>query len=179
MHAVLLAAWLTPTGSAANKISDYLDVQLRWHTATAELIAARRGHFAAPTTLPRFRGRFTLIVARGNVPLGEVYFDFPLLANAESPDFSSEAQVLAKQLRDGLQTATTSVRVPLPAGTDTLSVYDNLTRKVTTATLASLLAPPTPRSPDAGAAPGTTSVPATPPAPPAPPPKDRPAPHQP
>jgi len=173
--ATLLAfLFLAPTATVAGQpgqIVDYVDVRLRWHAATAELTAARRGRFAVPTALPRYRGRFTLTVLHGKTPLGEVYFDFPLLANAESTDFAVEAQALAKQLRDNVQTSTTTVRVPAPTGADTVTVYDNLTRKAATAPLAVLLAPP-----DGGATPGTTSVPPTPPAPPAPPPKDHPAP---
>src|SRR5689334_6811761 len=101
----------------------YADVDLKWEKGAVTVLKIKPGRFARPTTLRRYRGRFTAMVARGKTALVELQFDFPLLAQAESDDASPESRKIAERMREGL-TTTTTVRVPLPDGADTLIIYD-------------------------------------------------------
>lgn len=108
----------------------FADVDLKWEKGAVTVQKIRPGRFGKPTTLRRYRGRFTAVVARGKTSLVELQFDFPLLAQAESDDASPEARKIAERMRDGL-TSTTTVRVPLPDGADLLVIYDGMTMKET------------------------------------------------
>jgi hypothetical protein len=122
----------------------YADVDLKWEKGAVTVQKIRPGRFAKPTTLRRYRGRFTAMVARGKTPLVELQFDFPLLAPAESDDAGPEERKIAQRMRDGL-TTTTTVRVPLPDTADTLIIYDGVTMKETKVPLGAKAAPPPPR----------------------------------
>lgn len=99
------------------------------------VLAVKPGHFAKPTPLPRWRGRFIVSALKGKKTLVELEFDFPLLADAESPaDTTEEAHKLSERLKRGV-TSSTIVRVPLPDGADTIGVWDSATRKTVTAPL--------------------------------------------
>jgi len=127
----LLAADVVGAPAAPRAVLDYLDVDVRWTGApeTIEIKSAVRGKFESKRMLPQYRGRFTLIVARGKDSLAEMHFDFPLMAAAETNDFTPEAQRVGKALRKGVVSAATTVRVGLVEGADALIVYDNQTRR--------------------------------------------------
>ena len=108
----------------------YADVDLKWEKGAVTVQQIRPGRFTRPTSLRRYRGRFTAMVARGKTSLVELQFDFPLLAQAESDDASPEARKIAERMRDGL-TSTTTVRIPLPDAADLLVIYDGVTMKET------------------------------------------------
>jgi len=132
-------------------VTAYADVALRFADGTVQVVKVTAGRFAKPTALPRFRGRFTAIVAHGKKSVVELDFDFPLLADAESPDVTEEARKLGQQIRRGV-TSSITVRVPWPEGADTLAIYDSLTHKSVNAPLTSPPASP-PRPAPAPAAP--------------------------
>jgi hypothetical protein len=127
----LLTADVVGAPAPPRPVLDYLDVDVRWTGApeTIEIKSAVRGKFDSKRMLPRFRGRFTLIVAHGKDSLAEQHFDFPLMADAETDDFTPEAQRAGKALRKGVMSAATMVRVGLVEGADALIVYDNQTRR--------------------------------------------------
>ena len=127
----------TPIGATApTMVTSYADVDLRYAGGDISVQQVRPGHYAKPTALRRFRGRFTAIVAKGKASLAEVTFDFPLVAQAESDDATDESRQLGEKLRKGV-TSTTTVRVPLPPDADTLLIYDALTQKTVKASLTS------------------------------------------
>lgn len=115
-------------------ITAYADVELRFDKGVVTVQRIRAGRFPTPTALPRYRGRFSAIVAKEKQNLAEVPFDFPLLQSAESDDATPEARALAERVRRGV-TSTTTVRVPWPEGADTLVVYDAITQKSVTVPL--------------------------------------------
>jgi hypothetical protein len=115
-------------------VTAYADVELRFADGEVSVGKITPGKFAKPTALPRYRGRFTAIVAQGKKNLVELDFDFPLLA-VEAPDATDDARKLGQQIRKGV-TSSTSVRVPLPEGADSLAIYDSVTHKTVKATLA-------------------------------------------
>jgi hypothetical protein len=126
------ALFFTPVGSVPSSfenVTQYADVDARYERGALRILAVRRGRFGRPTSLPRWRGRFVAIVSKGKKSLAEVQFDFPLVAAAEShEDTSPEAQKVADQVRSGV-TSSTTVRVPLPEGADTIAIWDAVTRK--------------------------------------------------
>lgn len=129
-----------PAPDRTAPIRDYADCLLRFDRQAVTIVRCARGRFAQPTSLIRFRGRFEARAlgrdarrkqegAAGAVVLEFVRFDFPLLADAESPeDTSAEAQKVAAALRAGVS-ASTQVRVPLPEGTESIAVYDGRTKR--------------------------------------------------
>lgn len=140
MIAILAAViFATPTPPRTERaiagVIAYADVDLKFAGGEVQVVKVTPGKFAKPTALPRFRGRFTLIVAQGKKNLVELDFDFPLLA-LEAPDATDEARKLGQQIRKGV-TASTTVRVPLPEGADSLAIYDSQTHKTFKAPLAS------------------------------------------
>lgn len=143
---VIFATPAVPPARAIPNVTAYLDVDLRFEADQVTVVKIKKGRFGRPTALPRFRGRFTLIVAKAKRNLAEVDFDFPGLAAGESQDATEESRTLAKKLRKGI-TTTTTVRVPLPDGADSLSVYDAVTRKVITAEVSSAAPAGDPRAP--------------------------------
>ncbi len=133
--------YCTPTPPALPKpardipgVLAYADVDLRYSRGVVTILKVRPGKFAQPTSLPRFRGRFVAIVSKGKTSLVELEFDFPLLAEAESSDATTEARALAERLRKGV-TSTTTVRVPLQPDADTIGIWDSVSRKTVTAPL--------------------------------------------
>jgi hypothetical protein len=144
-----------PTAPALERafpaVTEYADLELKYQRAQVALVRATRGRFAQPTRLPRFRGRFKVQLSRRGETLLEVPFDFPLLASAEVPDvMSAEATRAGAQLRAGV-TATTVVRVPLPAGVDSAFVCDGERRLLSVALAGEPAKPPT--APGTGARP--------------------------
>jgi hypothetical protein len=139
-----LVMFLTPVAAQAPAplITSYADVDLRFDKGVVTVQRIRAGRFAKPTALPRFRGRFSAIVAKSKQNLAEVAFDFPLLQSAESDDATPEARALAERVRKGV-TSTTTVRVPWPDNADTLLIYDASTQKAVTVPL-KVSAPPKP-----------------------------------
>jgi hypothetical protein len=141
----LAAPPVPPAPGAADKalrdVVSYADVDLRWSRGEIAILSLKPGRFKKPTTLPRFRGRFTLILAQGKKSLAEVDFDFPLLHAAESNDATEDSQRVARLVRDGV-TAQTTVRVPFPEGADAVWVYDALTHQSRSAEVQKLLPKP-------------------------------------
>lgn len=129
----LFATTTTPRVIAG--VTTYADVELKYVRGEVIIQKIKPGRFAKPTALPRYRGRFTAIIAKGKQNLVELEFDFPLVARAESEDMSEEARQLGKKLRDGV-TSQTTVRVPWPDGAERLIVYDAVTGARVTAPLA-------------------------------------------
>jgi hypothetical protein len=138
---LLLAYVLYCTPLEITGVLAYADVDLSYDHGTVSVVKIRPGRYAKPTSLRRYRGRFTAIVAHGKGPLAELQFDFPLLAQAETDDVSPEARALAERMRRGV-TSSTTVRVPLPEGADTLVVLDAASMKEVRAPLVARAAPP-------------------------------------
>jgi hypothetical protein len=143
---VAIVMYCTPTPPVLPKpardipgVIAYADVDVRYARGAVTILKVRPGKFAQPTSLPRFRGRFVAIVSKGQgakmTSLLELEFDFPLLAEAESSDATTEARALAERLRKGV-TSTTTVRVPILPDADTVGVWDSVSRKTVTAPLA-------------------------------------------
>jgi hypothetical protein len=143
-----ILAWVmfcTPATHARDvpNVLAYADVDLRYAGGQVTILKVRPGRFEKPTSLPLYRGRFVAIVGKGKTSLVELQFDFPLLSDTETEDMTPEARALAQRIRKGA-TSSTTVRVPLPAGADTVSVWDSVSRKTVAAPLATspAVAPP-------------------------------------
>jgi hypothetical protein len=119
-------------------VLEYADLTLDYAAGRVKVSESKRGRFAHPTALERFRGRFEARAIRRTGSskqqvehvLERVRFDFPLLADAETDDASQEARELADRLRAGV-VSHTQVRVPLPDGTDAVAVVDTKTSVIT------------------------------------------------
>lgn len=128
---VLFCAPAPPPASVAG----WADVDARYERGEVTILAVRRGRYARPTAQPRWKGRFVASAQKGSKTLAQVEFDFPLVAEAESPaDVSPEERKVADKLRSGV-TSSTTVRVPLPDGADAISIWDAVTRKTVTRAL--------------------------------------------
>jgi hypothetical protein len=123
----LLVSGLLAVPSSSLKtvtVTAYADVQLRYQLGRVVMDHLTLGRFARPTALNRFRGRFRARSLKGGQILETVQFDFPLVAEAEAPDDTTEeAKAVANRLRAGV-TSSTTVRVPLPEGTDAVAIED-------------------------------------------------------
>jgi hypothetical protein len=120
---------------------EYVDVELRWSRGQLTILSVKHGRFDKPTALARFRGRFEARALAKGATREHVAFDFPLLANAETDDATTESRAIGGRLRGGV-TATTTVRLPLPDGADAIAVYDSASKRTVTAPLAAGDPPP-------------------------------------
>jgi hypothetical protein len=130
VRAILLLLIFAAPRAVTVPVVDYADLTLDYAAGRVKVTEVKRGRFAKPTALERFRGRFEARALRRSGKGGKteevlerVQFDFPLLADAEAPDVSDEQRVLAERLRAGVS-ARTRVRVPLPDGAEAVAIVD-------------------------------------------------------
>jgi hypothetical protein len=127
MIPLLIAVLLTPDWTV--EVSQVAKLTLKYEHGAVAILRVDRETLAKPTRLQRWRGRYEARAGDGKQALELVRFDFPLMAAAEAPDDSTlEAQELGRKLRENVS-ATTVVRLPLPAGATTVTVYDTTTKK--------------------------------------------------
>jgi hypothetical protein len=145
-------------------VGEVATLRVRWEKGVVTVLKVERTLLARPAHYQRFRGRFearVLGAGNGDKVLDFVRFDFPLMAMADSvEEMGEQAAELGAQMRSHV-TATTVVKVPLPAGAASLAIYDTGTHKT-------VLVPLTPWSPASGRPPAPVQVQAPPPAPPPP-----------
>jgi hypothetical protein len=140
MLALLLTLFLAPKAAAPPQAAEtapatsYVDVTVRYERGALSVVKVSRGTFARPTSLRRFRGRFEARALKGATVREWMPFDFPLLADDPIDDATVEAQELGQRLRSGL-TATTTVRLPLPADADGALIYDTRSKQSVAVTL--------------------------------------------
>jgi hypothetical protein len=155
MIALLLTLLLTPTAALPREestlVNEMARLTVKYERGVTRILRVERVPLASPQKLRRWRGRFEArAVAAGGKVIDFVRFDFPLMAQAETPDdTTAEAAKVGQKLREHV-TATTLVKVPLPAGATSVVVYDGATKKTVAADL------PAPAAP---VAPGTSSPP--------------------
>lgn len=145
MIALLIAVLLTPDWTV--EVSQVAKLTLKYERGDVAILRVEREKLPAAKKLQRWRGRYEARASDGKQTLELVRFDFPLMAAAEAPDDSTiEAQDLGRKLRENV-TATTIVRVPLPPGATSVTIYDTTTKKTVSrplpaATAAATTAPP-------------------------------------
>jgi hypothetical protein len=121
-------------------VAEWADVTVQADAAHLSLVNVRRGKFDKPTQVPRYRGRFLARALDGaGKTLEEVRFELPLMAEAETDDASDEARRYAEKLRANVSVKST-VRVPLPEGTDHIEIVDTLKKRTLTVPLATAAA---------------------------------------
>jgi hypothetical protein len=140
-----IVMFCTPQPPVPPAVMSYADVDARYQRGEVTILAVRRGRYAKPTNAPRWKGRFLGSALKGGKTLAQVEFNFPLVAEAESPvDVDPEQRKLADKVREGV-TSSTTVRVPLPEGADSISIWDSVSRKTVTRSLSE----PGPKAPAA------------------------------
>ena len=161
MIALLITLLLTPTAALPREestlVNELARLTVRYERGVTRILRVERVALPSPQKLRRWRGRFEArALAQDGKVLDFVRFDFPLMAQAETPDeTTAEAAKVGQNLREHV-TATTFVRVPLPAGAATVSVWDSATKKSVAADLPARAAPATSSPPPAAAAGGST-----------------------
>ena len=149
MLVLLMTLFFTPApapGDATALVRETATLTVRWQKGAASILHVERQPLASPARFPRWRGRFEARALAGDKALEFVRFDFPLMAEAEAPDDATDAaKKLGKKLRDHV-TATTYVKLPLPAHATSVAIYDTFTKKQ----VAVALPPPAPAAGAAG-----------------------------
>jgi hypothetical protein len=142
-----IVMFCTPQPATLPTVTNYADVDARYQRGEVTILAVRRGKYPKPTNLPRWKGRFVASAQKGGKTLAQVEFNFPLVAEAESPvDVAEDQKKIADKVRAGV-TSTTTVRVPLPEGADSISIWDAVSRKTVTRSLSEPAAPPPAHAP--------------------------------
>ena len=146
--AVLFTLFASPAfADTTVLVTEAARVTVRWDHGAVSIVRVEREPLPSPTRLQRWRGRVEArAVGRESKALDFVRFDFPLMAEAEAEDATDQAHVVGDKLRKHVTVATTIVRVPLPAGTTSVAIYDGVTKKSATAAL------PAPAPPAGGGA---------------------------
>jgi hypothetical protein len=140
MLALLFTLFLTPTSTLPRDesllVNETAKLTVKYDHGTVSILRVEREPLPSPQRLRRWRGRFEArAVAAGGKTADFVRFDFPLMAQAEAPeDVTEDARKVGQKLREHV-TATSFVRVPLPASATSVAVYDTFTKKSTTAAL--------------------------------------------
>jgi hypothetical protein len=143
MIALLFTLLLTPTSAPtaalareeSTLVNEMARLTVRYERGVTSIIKVERVALASPQKMRRWRGRFEARAVAAGKTVDFVRFDFPLMAQAETPDDTTvEAAKVGQKLREHV-TATTIVRVPLPAGATSVAVYDGATKKSATADL--------------------------------------------
>ena len=138
MVALLITLLLTPTSALPREestlVNEMARLTVKYERGVTRILRVERVPLSSPQKMRRWRGRFEArAVGAGGKVIEFVRFDFPLMASAETPDdTTAEAAKLGQKLREHV-TATTLVRVPLPAGATQVTVYDGATKKSVTA----------------------------------------------
>ena len=138
MVALLITLLLTPTTALPREestlVNEMARLTVRYERGVTRILRVERVPLPSPQKMRRWRGRFEArAVGNGGKIIDFVRFDFPLMAEAETPDeTTAEAAKVGQKLREHV-TATTIVRVPLPAGATQVTVYDSATKKTATA----------------------------------------------
>jgi hypothetical protein len=142
MIALLVTLALTPISTVPRDetvlVNEAARLTVMWDHGALSIVKVERQPLPSPERMRRWRGRFEARALAGEgKPLDFVRFDFPLMAAAEAPDdVTEDAKILGKKIRDNVK-ATVIVRVPLPAGARTVTIYDTVTRKAASAELPS------------------------------------------
>ena len=143
MIALLITLLLTPTAAPtaalpreeSTLVNEQARVTVKYERGVTSILKVERQPLPSPQKMRRWRGRFEARAVAAGKTVDFVRFDFPLMAEAEAPDdVTVDAKKLGKNLRDHV-TATTIVRVPLPAGATAIAIYDGATKKSATADL--------------------------------------------
>jgi hypothetical protein len=161
MIPLLIALLLTPDWTM--EVTQVAKLTLKYEHGDVAILRVDRETLPSPKRLQRFRGRYEARAGDGKHDLELVRFDFPLMALAEAPeDATMEAQELGRKLRENV-TATTTVRVPLPPGATTVTIYDTTTKKAVSRSLGAVAAAAAPATAAAAAAtPATRAAPPPP-----------------
>jgi hypothetical protein len=151
MLAVLITLFLTPiAGNARDEtalVNEMAKLTVKYDHGAISILRVERLPLKSPERMRRWRGRFEARAVGGGKTIDFVRFDFPLMAEAEAPDDTTdEAVKVGRKLREHV-TATAIVRTPLPAGATSVSIYDSVTKKSASADLQT---PPTARPAAAG-----------------------------
>ncbi len=148
MIALLITLFFAPSTISQRDetvlVTETARLTVKYERGAVSILRVERQPLASPERMARWRGRFEArAVAGAGKTIDFVRFDFPLMAQAESPDDATdEAQQLGRRLRENV-TATTIVRAPIPPGATSVAIYDSVTRKSTSAALpAPASAPP-------------------------------------
>ena len=158
MLALLVTLFLTPIAAPQRDetavVNEMAQLTVKYDRGAISVLRVERLPLPSPQRLRRWRGRFEARVVGGGKTLDFVRFDFPLMAAAEAPeDVTEEAKQLGAKLREHV-TATTLVRVPLPAAATAVTIYDSITKLSVSASLsmatAARAAAPTPPPAAAG-----------------------------
>src|SRR3954468_14236215 len=139
MLALLITLFLTPIATNARDetvlVNEMAKLTVRYERGALSIVRVERQALKSPERMRRWRGRFEARAVAGGKTLDFVRFDFPLMAEAETPDdTTAEAAKVGQKLREHV-TATTIVRVPLPACATSVAVWDGATKKLATADL--------------------------------------------
>jgi hypothetical protein len=158
MIPLLIALLLTPDWTV--EVTQVAKLTLKYEHGDVAILRVDREILPSPKRIQRFRGRYEARAGDGKHDLELVRFDFPLMALAEAPDDATyEAQELGRKLRENV-TATTTVRVPLPPGATTVTIYDTTTKKAVSRALPAVAAAAAPAP--ATATPATRAAPPLP-----------------
>ncbi len=138
---------LTPTSTLPRDetvlVNEMAKLTVKYDHGAISILRVERQTLPSPQRMRRWRGRFEARAIAGGKTIDFVRFDFPLMAQAEAPeDVTEDAKKVGQKLREHV-TATTIVRVPLPAAASSVAIYDTVTKKTATAALpAPTAAPP-------------------------------------
>jgi hypothetical protein len=140
MFALLITLFLTPVARDETVlVNEQAKLLVKYDHGTVSIVKVERQPLPSPARLPRWRGRFEARAVAAGKTLEFVRFDFPLMTPAEAPEEGTdEARKLGQTLRREVGVATVFVRAALPAGATSVSIYDSVTKKSTTAELPSL-----------------------------------------
>ena len=131
---------LTPTAALPREestlVTEMARLTVKYERGVTRILRVERVPLASPQKMRRWRGRFEArALGSGGKVIDFVRFDFPLMAQAETPDdTTADAARLGQKLREHV-TATALVKLPLPAGATQVTVYDSTTKKTATAEL--------------------------------------------
>ena len=141
MLALLFTAtlFLTPSSTLPRDesllVNETAKLTVKYDHGAVTILRVEREPLPSPQRLRRWRGRFEARAVAAGKTADFVRFDFPLMAQAEAPeDVTEDAKKVGQELREHV-TATSIVRVPLPAAATSVAVYDTFTKKTTTAAL--------------------------------------------
>jgi hypothetical protein len=139
MLALLVTLFLTPIATNARDetilVNEMAKLTVKYDHGAISIVRVERQPLKSPERMRRWRGRFEARAVGGGKTIDFVRFDFPLMAEAEAPDDTTEeSKRIGQKLREHV-TATTIVRTPLPVGATAVAIYDSVTKKSASADL--------------------------------------------
>lgn len=139
MIALLMTLCLTPQTAIPRDettlVKEMARLTVKYDHGVVRILKAERVTLPSPERMRRWRGRFEARAVAAGKTIDFVRFDFPLMAEAETPEDTTEgAKQIGQKLRDHV-TATALVRAPLPPGATSVAVYDTFTKRSATADL--------------------------------------------